>query len=242
VYPLLKAQGYGIMEQLPIRLIREVDYLNQIDDFYSNYYTKIFGAGLIGKMSDFVHWILEKPYKHSEIFGTVLEVGAGYGQHSKFVKHRYDCYIETDIRESNYPHSNNRIKRLISDAENLTEIESNSIDRLIATCILAHLTNPEKALQNWKRVVKKKGHLSIYVPVEPSILLRLFRSVATTRKAKKMGLNHKSIHYREHRNMWIYCDLLIRETFHGSNVKSRRFPVSFLPWNLRLFDIYEITK
>jgi phosphatidylethanolamine/phosphatidyl-N-methylethanolamine N-methyltransferase len=216
--------------------------LDIVDDFYDNYHSKIFGSGIVGKIAGFVHWLIEYPYKQNRFFGTVLEVGAGEGQHFKFIKHNFDLYIETDIRESMDQPFNIKVKKMLSNAENLDGVESNSVDRLIATCILVHLLEPEKALQNWSRVVKKGGQLSIFVPAEPSMLLRFFRFFVTSRKAKKFGLNHKSIHYREHRNMWILCDLLIRETFSESKIKSRKFPINFLPWNLRLFDIYEITK
>ena len=216
--------------------------MNIVDDFYSNYYSKIFGSGMIGKMAGFVHWLIEIGYKKNQFLDTVLEVGAGEGQHSKFVKHQYRRYIQSDIRNSSTPTINSRVENQVSNAEKLEEVEDNSIDRLIATCILVHLNDPEKALQNWRRVVKIQGHLSIFVPTEPSILLRFFRFFVTSKKAKKFGLNHKSIHYREHRNMWIFCDLLIRETFKDSNIRVRKFPLKFLPWNLRLFDIYEVIK
>ncbi len=216
--------------------------MNVVDDFYSNYYSKIFGSGLVGKMADFVHWLIEVRYKKNQFFHTVLEVGAGEGQHSKFVKHQYRRYIQSDIRKSSTITINARVENQVSNAEKLEEVEDNSVDRLIATCILVHLNDPEEALQNWRRVVKKQGHLSIFVPTEPSILLRFFRFFVTSKKAKKFGLNHKSIHYREHRNMWIFCDLLIRETFKDSNIRVRKFPLNFLPWNLRLFDIYEVIK
>jgi SAM-dependent methyltransferase len=216
--------------------------LNIVDDFYSNYYSKIFGSGMIGQMAGFVHRLIEVRYKKNQFFDTVLEVGAGEGQHSKFVKHQYRRYIQSDIRNSSTPTINSRVENQVSNAEKLEEVEDNSVDRLIATCILVHLNDPEKALQNWRRVVKKQGHLSIFVPTEPSILLRFFRFFVTSKKATKFGLNHKSIHYREHRNMWIFCDLLIRETFKDSNIRVRKFPLRFLPWNLRLFDIYEVIK
>jgi phosphatidylethanolamine/phosphatidyl-N-methylethanolamine N-methyltransferase len=222
--------------------LKELKYLNILDDFYANYYSKIFGSGLVGKIAGFVHWLIEYPYKQDRFFSTVLEVGAGEGQHFKFIKHNYNLYIENDIRESIHQTFSNQLQKNLSNAEDLDGIESNSVDRLIATCLLVHLLEPEKALQNWSRVVKKGGQLNIFVPVEPSILLRFFRFFVTSRKAKKFGLDHKAIHYREHRNMWIFCDLLIRETFHASKIRVRKFPTKLLPWNLRLFDIYEITK
>ena len=176
-------------------------------------------------------------------YDSVLEVGAGQGEHRPFVKHQYGNYIETDLRIKNGNtkiHNDQELFRINSNAEDLAEIKSNSVDRLIATCILVHLANPEKALNNWKRVVRSSGCLTIFVPTEPGMVLRLFRILVTSRKAKKLGLDHKSIHYQEHRNMLIYCNILIYEVFKGSRIRHRRYPLKFLTWNFRLFDVYHI--
>ena len=90
--------------------------MNIVDDFYSNYYSKIFGSGLIGKMAGFVHWFIEVRYKKNQFFDTILEVGAGEGQHSKFVKHQYRRYIQSDIRNSSTPTINVRVKNQIANA------------------------------------------------------------------------------------------------------------------------------
>lgn len=84
------------------------------------------------------------------------------------------------------------------------------------------------------------GVISIYIPCEPGIVLRIARFFTTVRKSKKVGLNHKSILYREHRNIWILCDLLIREIFSDCIILSRRFPINKLSWNFNLFEIYQI--
>jgi SAM-dependent methyltransferase len=217
--------------------------MDRIDDFYLNYYEDIFGKGIVGLFARTVHRIIEFPYKKNVCYDSVLEVGAGQGEHRPFVKHQYKNYIETDLRiqKNKTPVINDQeVIRINSDAENLNEIQSNSIDRLIATCILVHLLNPDKALTNWKRVVTSRGSLTIFVPTEPGIVLRLFRFLVTSRKAKKLGLDHKSIHYREHRNMWIYCNILIYDIFKGSRIKHRKYPLKFLAWNFRLFDVYHI--
>jgi len=216
--------------------------MNQ-DQFYEKEYEKIFNSGTLGLMSDFMHRFIEKPFRNSDYFDKVLEVGAGHGQHYKFVRHGYDKYLESDLRlldSVKETEKNSRRMKVQLDAQDLSSVKEISIDRLIATCILVHLPDPEKALQQWKRVMKPGGVISVYVPNEPGILLRLFRNLTTIPKSRKHGFDHKSIHYREHRNMWIFCDLLIQEIFQDAIIERRSFPFKFLPWNLRLFDVYQI--
>jgi phosphatidylethanolamine/phosphatidyl-N-methylethanolamine N-methyltransferase len=218
--------------------------LNQ-EEFYEEQYENILNTGLVGLMSNFMHRFIERGIRESQSFPTVLEVGAGNGQHGRFVKHEYERYFESDIRvvekDEEIKISNRKISKIQLDAQNLSYFQDSSIDRLIATCVLVHLPNPESALLEWRRVVKPGGKISIYVPNEPGLLLRLFQTLTTAAKSTKHGFDYKSIHYREHRNMWIFCDLLIREIFSKSHIKKRSIPFAWLPWNLRLFDVYQIT-
>ena len=221
--------------------------MKSVDNFYADYYENIFGSGTIGWMAGVAHRFMEKPLD-KRIFLNVLELGAGTGQHRKFVRHKFSRYIETDLRieQGNVKEIEVSPEKIVEqrflDAEDLTIFEAAQFDRVIATCLVAHLPNPEKALQEWRRVVKSGGVLTIYVPTEPGLMLRVFRSLTTKRKAKKLGLDHSAVHYREHRNMWIYINLLVIEIFAEDVIKRRRFPHSLLTWNLALFDVYEITK
>jgi phosphatidylethanolamine/phosphatidyl-N-methylethanolamine N-methyltransferase len=225
-------------------MLMESALLNQ-EDFYKGQYDNILNTGLVGLMSNFMHRFIEMGIDRSQSFRTVLEVGAGNGQHSRFVRHGYERYIESDIRfVERYKESkilNPKISSIQLDAQDLSNFEDASVDRLIATCVLVHLPDPESALLEWQRVVKPGGAISIYVPNEPGLLLRLFQKLTTAAKSKKNGFDYKSIHYREHRNMWIFCNLLIREIFSESHIKKRSIPFAWLPWNLRLFDVYQIT-
>jgi len=222
--------------------------MKNMDDYYENNYDKVLNTGLVGKMSGFVHWLTEKSVP-IESYKSVLELGAGAGQHKFFLKNTFQSYHETDLRVK----ENSRLTALImgrsvevsreyADAQELTEFEDNSVDRLIATCLLVHLPDPEKALVEWRRVLSANGIATIFIPCEPGILLRLFRSISTVPKSRKLGFSHKSIHYREHRNMYIYCDMLIKEIFVNDQVKRIRFPIPFFPWNFRLFDLVIIRK
>lgn len=222
-------------------------HMKSVDTFYADYYENIFGNGTIGWMAGIAHRFMEKPLD-KKTFTNVLELGAGNGQHRKYVRHDFSRYIETDLRITPQDEHHTEVapgkivERKHLNAEDLETFDTESFDRIIATCLLIHLPNPEKALIEWRRVAKPGGILTIYVPTEPGLMLRVFRSLTTKRKAHKLGLDHSAVHYREHRNMWIFINLLINEIFGGDKIKRRRFPHSLLTWNLALFDVYEIKK
>ena len=55
-------------------------------------------------------------------------------------------------------------KQIISDASDLSKIESFSYDILLNSHVIEHIANPIKALFEWKRVIKVEGILVIVVP------------------------------------------------------------------------------
>ena len=210
------------------------------DNFYAEHYQSIVNAGAVGLVSKHIHKLLEPKRKTN--FNVVLEVGAGHGQHFEFVKHGYSQYFETDIRKQNLPLrlQESKVVSLSSDASNLIEFKKDSVDRVIATCLIVHLTDPESALKEWRRVCREGGLISIYVPCEPGLILRLLRQFTTVRKGKKLGLNHLSFHYREHITFFSRINLLIMETFQSDRISKKYWPFSLHSWNLNLGVIYQI--
>ncbi len=210
------------------------------DEYYKRYYEEVFNQGLISQLSTVMHNFIEFPHRKKS-FNSILEVGSGHGQHFQHVKCKFQEYIELDLRDLEVrDFSDANRKQVQGNAEDLQGFETNSVDRLIATCLLVHLPNPEKALMEWRRVVRGNGILDIYVPCEPGIFLRIFRSFTTVPKSKKLGINHKSMHYREHRNSYILCSILIKEIFVKDKIKISKFPWPIPGWNSRLFDVYRI--
>jgi len=215
----------------------------QTNFFYSEeIYSNVLEKGAIKHFFSWTHSSLEKKFEkfHAD---SVLELGAGGGQHSPFVKHSFNHYLQTDIRPKNL-----RIRRLEDrvkshpesiDATNLP-FENDYFDRVISTCLLAHLEKGLHGLLEWRRVTKSGGYVSIYVPLEPSILLRFARKFTTRRRASSLGVDHAKIHYVEHRNHWFTMNAWISEVFEADNVKRRRYPINRMPFNLGLWDIYQI--
>jgi ubiquinone/menaquinone biosynthesis C-methylase UbiE len=215
-----------------------------VDQFYSDHYKRIMGTGAISKAWAHIHKQMERPFRGRR-FNKILEIGAGNGEHIGFVQGDFDSYYATDLRIDNLIHiskSDSRIKIEVQNAECLT-YETGVFNRIIVTCLLVHLDSPEKALMELNRVLDKKdGHISIYLPCEPGVILRFFRKFTTHRKAKSLGVHNIALlHFLEHRNYFIAMDFLIRNEFSGFNIKSRFFPFYIFGWNFNLYKIYQIS-
>ena len=73
---------------------------------------------------------------------------------------------EGDISRNDkyYYHKNKHGKQFISEATDLSLIQSDKYDFLISSHCLEHIANPIKALAEWKRVVRPGGRLIVFVP------------------------------------------------------------------------------
>jgi phosphatidylethanolamine/phosphatidyl-N-methylethanolamine N-methyltransferase len=215
------------------------------DDYYDEHYSKVLNSGLIGKVSSISHASLERGIDKESHFSTVLELGAGEGQHFQFVKHSYDVYLQSDIRIDNLKNRSKavdvKLSNVVADASNLQSFNSNSIDRIIASCLLAHLHDLIRSLNEWRRVVHNSGKISIYVPCEPGALLRFARILSTARKAKKYIDRPILRHYVEHCNHYLGMDAAIQIVFKDDKIESKKYPFNFLSWNFNLWKIYTIT-
>jgi ubiquinone/menaquinone biosynthesis C-methylase UbiE len=215
-----------------------------IENFYRDNYANFIGTGLVGFTARLTHRSMEfgrSKFVNGENL-RILEVGAGGGQHVKFCKQNYSEYIMTDLRPKNLPESNGNIfsdRRSIS-ADSLP-YPDNNFDRVIATCLLAHIRDPEKALQEWLRVLKVSGVLTIYVPCEPGVLLRLLQFTLTNKKKKKYGITNPSLmHYRDHIHTYVRLKAEIEQS--SIKVKNKRFPFPFFSWNFNLWSVFQIVK
>jgi phosphatidylethanolamine/phosphatidyl-N-methylethanolamine N-methyltransferase len=211
------------------------------DDFYKNHYQEVLNTGIVGVVSNITHKQLEKPFDANRYFSKVLELGAGHGQHLKFVKHGFEEYFESDLRIGNLPNRGRpNINQIELDAADLSIFPDATFDRIIATCLLIHLPDPESAIKQWRAKAVSGGFISIYVPCEPGIVLRALRYITTQRKSSKMGLKHYSQHYREHITYFSRIHLLINETFSEDKIGFSYFPLKLHSWNLNLWVIYQI--
>jgi ubiquinone/menaquinone biosynthesis C-methylase UbiE len=223
------------------------------DDYYSKYYKSVTNKGAVGIVSKFVHYSLEKwPYSkrpNNHLLSTsqqadyqILEVGAGHGQHVKYVKTKFTSYLQTDLRPELIEELS--VKNVIKEQDSVNAealpYKDETFDRVIATCLLIHLSQPELALKEWMRVLKQGGVITIYVPNEPGLVLRFLQAISTRRKQKKLGIPAFYLHYREHPYSYPYLISIINQNFPKPQI--RKFPFVFGPWDLNIWTVVTITK
>ncbi len=217
------------------------------DQYYKDFYPLILRGGSVGRVAQWTHRSLEQiPNNWPANFNNVLEIGAGNGEHFSYVSHNFQSYLETDLRIEVLKSSTKEREldaRVIQEqlsANNLAGIPSNSIDRVILTCVLIHLDNPNNALAEIRRIVRNNGVISIYVPCEPGLMLRVIRYLTTARRGRRLGINHLYFHYTEHKFHFLYLKEVIRKNFETDEVQNKKYPFKFLSWNFNLWNIYQV--
>lgn len=216
------------------------------ENYYNLFYSKVVGKnsfGILSSLWKYPHILLEKPFK-TNLNKKIIEVGAGQGEHINFVKTDYLEYLVTDISSSSLNkirfHKNSAIKTKIINAE-LTNFRDNDFDRLISTCLLSHLANPEKAMREWRRIVKNRGNISIYLSTDPSLVLGIFRKLTTRRKAKGLGFEGYDLFIaREHKISVKSLIEMIKYNFKDDYVKIMFRPFYIKSWYLNMLCIVQI--
>jgi SAM-dependent methyltransferase len=219
---------------------------------YQNDYIKLLEAGFLTK------WVYRKSHKALELplpvgvnnGATILEIAAQADQHRQYVSGIWEKYIVSDIdvtpllksKELHAKTENDSISKVCFEKIDATDIPygSDHFDRLIATCLIAHLNEPVDALAEWRRVVKDGGYLSLYVACEPSILLRIARVLTRKREPRKSKMNFDLIHYYQHTISYPAMMEFIKFVFKDDKISISKYPFSFLPWDFNFWTIVTI--
>lgn len=202
------------------------------DVFYRDYYSRLIGND--SRAVRMVHRTMERPLRGRH-FPVVLELGSGNGEHRQHVRHTFDQYLTLDLRIEGKPD-------VVADAMALP-IANESIDRLVAMCLLMHLPDPEAALEEWRRVVRPGGLASIYVPCDPGLAMRTIRRLTTIPAARRLGYQgYELMIAREHVNTVSGLDRMMRWVFRDDEIRLIRRPARLPSWNLNAFYIYHIEK
>ena len=102
-----------------------------------------------------------------------------------------------------------------------------SFDRLIATHVLEHLAQPELVLQEWVRVIRPGGVLSIILPCDPGIAWRIGRAFGPRKAGKRAGLPYDYYMAVEHINSIHNLEKIIDALFPEKRI--RWWPFRFIP-------------
>jgi|LauGreSBDMM110SN_4_FD.fasta_scaffold66532_1 ubiquinone/menaquinone biosynthesis C-methylase UbiE len=219
-----------------------------VELYYQEFYSKMMGhesEGVLSILWKYPHRVMEKNFK-SNAGKKILELGFGEGEHLSFVTSDFAEYLATDLDAKRLERFRPKLianaKLMQCDAMSLP-FPDQSFDRVIATCLIAHLRDPELALTEWRRVLKKGGELTMYVPCEPGFSLRLFRRLFSAPKAKRLGFEGFNLYIaRDHVNDAFRVLNLAAEVFREDTFQQIFRPLGIRSWYLNLFCVVHITK
>ena len=187
------------------------------------------------------HKFLEAPYKKDTFFEKILVVGAGSGEHLNFIDCQFNSYTISDIDKRMISLAKSRfnsrkfsknISFEIQSANSLTYNDS-TFDRLIASHVLEHIYEPHKAVEEWIRVTKNGGILSVLIPADPGLAWSLGRCLGPRKHALSLGIPYDYLMAREHVNS---CNNLIAILRHYFPESSESFwPTRIPSINMNLF-------
>jgi phosphatidylethanolamine/phosphatidyl-N-methylethanolamine N-methyltransferase len=177
----------------------------------------------------------------------ILEIGAGRGEFYEYIENNFQSYLMTDISDWGKNHIlelGKKDPRIKFEQQNIEDIkyEDNYFDRIIVSCVIAHVTEPFKALEEVRRVTKPGGVISIFISTDPSILLRTARKVFTERKMKNLPIPYKLLNSIQHRNTPTSILDMVDWSYQKDKVEKDYLPFKIKSWNLSTHLIVNIKK
>lgn len=213
----------------------------------SSYESANYGPGLAGWVLRTSHALVEAPFASDMRFDRVIEVGAGSGVHLRYVRHTFGEYLMTDgsaamleqIPAERRKHTGGTVKLAEADCTRLAFADA-SFDRLVATHVLEHVPFPHAVLQEWARVVRPGGTLSIVLPCDPGLAWRMGRYLGPRASARKRGIDYDYVMALEHINAITNLVAIIRHQF--PRRQERWWPLRVPSSDLNLIYAVNITR
>jgi len=200
------------------------DYEELASRWLGNYDSANYNRSLSASVLSRTHALIERRFSPEVSFPDVLEIGAGTLAHLPFVRHRFSRYIASDFDQNvldaaaSILGSRADVQLLKLDGRSLP-FANDTFDRLIATHVLEHVQDPHLALQEWVRVVRPGGVISLILPCDPGWAWRIGRYLGPRRAAKEAGLPYDYYMAREHINSIFNLHQILKYHFPNREVQ-----------------------
>ena len=165
-----------------------------LDDFYENSYANyLFGKSIQASGISYFEKSLEKKSRLKLKLINQLELGSGSGEHLPYVKvfpeKKYICLDlslpRTDVYLKSSAAELQKIVEFVQgDAEEL-DFKSNTFEKVTATCLLHHVSDPLAVLLEARRVTKVDGEICLIIPTDPGLLNQWVKRLVSYKRMKK---------------------------------------------------------
>jgi ubiquinone/menaquinone biosynthesis C-methylase UbiE len=211
--------------------------------FYQSFYSRVIhGNNLGARAVAQTHRKMERGV--TGFFQKVLEVGGGGGGHLPYIKHDFTNYELLDFFHPPLEKVWQRDDIIVTfgNVESIPASDS-SYDRVIVPCLLHHVKDPVKALEECNRVLKPGGHITIFLSCDPGITVRVLRRLTVERTSKKLGFHgHSLMQAKDHRNHVGSLLEMINFEFREYEMIRRFYPFFIPSWNLNGYIIFQGIK
>ena len=223
-----------------------------LEDFYANSYENyLFGKSLQASGISYFEKTLEQKSNLKLRLVRQLELGSGSGEHLPYVRSipekEYICLDLSKPRTDNYlkscdPELQKVVKFVQGNAEDLP-YKSSSFEKVTATCLLHHVSDPLAVILEARRVTKKEGEICFIIPTDPGLLNQIVKKVISYRRMKKFT-NYKPelILALDHVNHVNGLLELCKFVFQEDDFRIEYLPFRIKSWNLNLIARVRVIK
>lgn len=209
--------------------------------WYADHYSTTAATADGSFFERYLHRSMEAPYGPDVRFARVLEIGGNRGEHVPYVRHQFDDYLLTDLREPRPTErvaADPRVRTAACDAQALPYPDG-GFDRVIATCLLHHLTDPFAALREMHRVTATGGTVTILLPTDPGLAYRVGKALTSGRAARRQGIAdlYQVVTALDHRNHFPSLIAQVRHVFRADGVAVGWRPFRVPGWHLNAFTV-----
>lgn len=208
-----------------------------LDDWYRNHYSDVAVTADGSFFERYMHRAMERRFGPEDRFAQVLEVGGNRGEHIPYVRHVFERYLLTDLRQPEVSDDLRANAKVELDACDVTRMpySDGEFQRVISTCVLHHVDSPLAAAAEMRRVTRPaEGVVSILIPTDPGLAYRAGRAVTSRRLAKKRGIEERQelVHALDHRNHFRSVFTQVRHVFRHDDVA-----VDWYPWRVPSMEL-----
>ena len=218
----------------------EKDQLRKWKKFYPENQEELNRNFFIRTIFDLGHRYIASRGK--DVNGQILDVGSGMGYHLKFEKiSKKRTYICLDPEKTLLDKiTQEGVVKIQARCEKIP-LRSKSVDIIIASHILEHVTNLKKCIRELRRVLKDKGLLLVVLPCDPGVAWKLIRRITPSRmRLRKKGLDYDIVMKYEHPNLFKKCVEELTKEF--TIEEEKYYPLLIKNHNLNFISCFKLIK